>query len=128
VQQPIATKATSASPQPRSRARLGWLTDFVYVVSVKRFINKVSGVMLDKEQFTDTFGFVKVGQQSGCAASHFLHRGRGQKLQHLTFCPGQPPIVCERGMLAFNAYRPTKGQSEAWERQALARARGARPA
>src|SRR2546425_62163 len=94
-----------------------WLTDFVYVVSLKRFIDKKTGQMFDKEQFTDLFGYL--GKDDVTAADHFLHYGGGRKVRRVTFRPGRPRIVTEGGDFAFNVYRPpalepTPGSVKPW--------------
>src|SRR5262249_40157107 len=118
----IPKRSVCARPRGSGRGdRAPWLTEFVYVVDLKRFIHTRTGVMLDKEQFTDTFGYVTLEQDRVVPASaHFLHGGGGRKLQRVTFRPGAGPFVAlDNGVLALNTYRPpivqpTHGSVQPW--------------
>ena len=122
--QPDDDKPTGTAEQTNaSRSRdLPWLRDFVYVVQVKRFIGKRTGQMLDKEQFTDSWGFVRIeGRKKPVpASSHFLYGGGGRSVNLLTFQPGADQIVQQPdGRIAFNTYRPpivkaTSGSVQPW--------------
>src|SRR5213596_3799987 len=92
-----------------------WLHNHVYVVSIKRFVNTVTGQLLDKEQFSDRIGPVSVkknGQTDVYDPTRFFFASRrGHIADVLTFRPGQGLIVRERGLSALNVYRPPRTPS-----------------
>src|SRR5438876_12132928 len=106
---------------PQHKAKTpSWVEPFVYVIGLKRFVSKKTGLFYDKEQFVDVYGWVKLpGAPRTNAASYFLHGGGGEKVQGITFCPGEGQFVLENGHRMFNAYRPpavkaTYGSVKPW--------------
>jgi Family of unknown function (DUF5906) len=89
-----------------------WLRHHVYVVSIKRFVNIQTGQLLDKEQFSDRIGPIAIKKDEFCDPTRLFFLGRrGQIADILTFRPGQPLLVRERGLSALNVYRPPRTPS-----------------
>src|ERR1051326_1663029 len=115
-----APSKTTSDDRQASKGGPSWIAQFVYAIVLKRFINRKKGAFYDKEMFVDKYGYVKLpGGGVASAASYFLHYGGGEKVQGVTFRPGEPQVVLENGCKMFNSYRPptvkpTNGSVKPW--------------
>jgi hypothetical protein len=97
------------------------ITDYIYVVSIKRFVHLLTLREYDHEQFNPLHAADwRRGKDFFSASSHFLKQRRGKRVHDVTFRPGDGRLVSDpSGGQLLNVYspsslEPTHGDVSTW--------------
>ncbi len=82
---------------------------YVYVLSIKRFVDLTTLQYLDKEQFCDVHQSQLKGRE---AVQQFLERHDTQKVAEETYLPGEGRFVEEDGLSKLNLWEPPPLRSQ----------------